>query len=79
MREGKTIEGISELICDDAGKELERCRKYVETFLWDEKEQCYLFNRDTPVLMADAFVANAMYITRGCPGQWTPENWQNTT
>lgn len=35
--EGNTIEGISELICDNAGKELELCRKYVETFLMDEK------------------------------------------
>lgn len=65
--EGNTIEGISELICDNAGKELELCRKYVETFLWDEKEQCYLFNRDTPVLMADAFVGERHVHNAGLP------------
>ena len=58
--EGNTLEGVSEQILDDAEKELERCRNYVETVLWDEKEQCYLFNSDTPVLMADAFIGERL-------------------
>lgn len=54
--DGNILEGVSEAIYDDVEKELARCRKYVETALWDEEKGCYLFNSDTPVLMADAFI-----------------------
>lgn len=71
--EGNVLEGVSDAICDDAKKELARCRTYVETVLWDEAKGCYLFNSDTPVLMADAFIGERHAHNAGLGNTVDPE------